>query len=77
MFYCCGSLDGMHRLSGLDASFLYLETSSQLLRVCGLVIVDPSTMPGGYSFHKLAAPEPWALADAMPEALAELLEAAG
>jgi WS/DGAT/MGAT family acyltransferase len=44
----------MHRLSGLDASFLYLETSSQLLHVCGLVIVDPSTMPGGYSFHKLA-----------------------
>src|SRR5919198_7178 len=37
----------MHRLSGLDASFLYLETSSQLLHVCGLVVVDPSTMPGG------------------------------
>jgi diacylglycerol O-acyltransferase len=45
----------MHRLSGLDASFLYLETSAQLLHVCGLVIVDPSTMPGGYSFHKLTA----------------------
>ena len=44
----------MHRLSGLDASFLYLETSSQLLHVCGLVVVDPSTMPGGYSFHNLA-----------------------
>jgi diacylglycerol O-acyltransferase len=45
----------MHRLSGLDASFLYLETSSQLLHVCGLVVVDPSTMPGGYTFHKLSA----------------------
>lgn len=44
----------MHRLGGLDASFLYLETSSQVLHVCGLVIVDPSTMPGGYSFHKVA-----------------------
>jgi WS/DGAT/MGAT family acyltransferase len=45
----------MHRLSGLDASFLYLETSSQLLHVCGLIVVDPSTMPGGYTFDKLAA----------------------
>ena len=44
----------MQRLSGLDASFLYLETSSQVLHVCGLVVVDPSTMPGGYSFHKVA-----------------------
>ncbi|MDT7726866.1 MAG: diacylglycerol O-acyltransferase / wax synthase [Actinomycetota bacterium] len=40
----------MQRLTGLDASFLYLETSSQLLHVCGLMTVDGSTMPGGYSF---------------------------
>lgn len=43
----------MERLSGLDASFLYLETSSQLLHVCGLIIVDGSTVDGGYSFDKL------------------------
>ncbi|MBK1788677.1 WS/DGAT/MGAT family O-acyltransferase [Prauserella cavernicola] len=43
----------MERLSGLDASFLYLETSSQLLHVCGLVTLDPSTVPGGYGFDRL------------------------
>ncbi|MET0998166.1 MAG: wax ester/triacylglycerol synthase family O-acyltransferase [Marmoricola sp.] len=40
----------MERLSGLDASFLYLETSSQLLHVCGVILLDPETVPGGYSF---------------------------
>ncbi|PXY33028.1 diacylglycerol O-acyltransferase [Prauserella coralliicola] len=45
----------MERLSGLDASFLYLETSSQPLHVCGLVTVDPSAVPGGYGFAQLRA----------------------
>jgi diacylglycerol O-acyltransferase len=40
----------MERLSGLDASFLYLESSAQLMHVCGIVLVDPSTVPGGYTF---------------------------
>jgi diacylglycerol O-acyltransferase / wax synthase len=43
----------MHRLSGLDASFLYFETSAQLNNVCGIIVLDPSTMPGGYSFDTL------------------------
>ena len=43
----------MERLSGLDASFLYLETSSQLLHVCGLIMLDPETIPDGYSFEGL------------------------
>jgi diacylglycerol O-acyltransferase / wax synthase len=43
----------MQRLSGLDASFLYFETSSQLLHVCGIIMLDTSTMPGGYSFDSL------------------------
>ena len=43
----------MERLSGLDASFLYLETSSQLLHVCGLILLDPETIPEGYSFGGL------------------------
>ena len=34
------------RLSGLDASFLYLETPEQLMHVCGLVLVDTDTIPG-------------------------------
>ncbi|CAM3169721.1 wax ester/triacylglycerol synthase family O-acyltransferase [Mycobacterium intermedium] len=43
----------MQRLSGLDASFLYLETSSQPMHVCSAIELDTSTMPGGYSFDKL------------------------
>jgi diacylglycerol O-acyltransferase len=42
----------MQRLSGLDASFLYLETSEQPLHVCALMTLDVSTTPGGYSFEK-------------------------
>ena len=40
----------MDRLSGLDASFLYLESGAQLMHVCGLIVVDPETIPGGYDF---------------------------
>jgi diacylglycerol O-acyltransferase / wax synthase len=43
----------MQRLSGLDASFLYLETSSQPLHVCSVLDLDTSTMPGGYTFDRL------------------------
>lgn len=43
----------MQRLSGLDATFLYLETPTQLLHVCGLVLLDPTTIPGGYDYRKL------------------------
>ncbi|OAK52491.1 WS/DGAT/MGAT family O-acyltransferase [Rhodococcoides kyotonense] len=32
----------MERLSGLDASFLYLETSTQPLNVCGIVQLEPA-----------------------------------
>jgi diacylglycerol O-acyltransferase len=45
----------MDRLSGLDASFLYLESPAQLMHVCGLVLVDPATIPEGYSFATLRA----------------------
>ena len=43
----------MDRLSGLDASFLYLETPAQMLHVCGIIVLDPSTMPHGYSFDSM------------------------
>ncbi|MEU3270754.1 wax ester/triacylglycerol synthase family O-acyltransferase [Saccharomonospora sp. NPDC006951] len=43
----------MRQLSGLDASFLYLETPAQLLHVCGLLTLDPATVPGGYDFGTL------------------------
>jgi len=42
----------MQRLSGLDASFLYLETPSQPLHVCSILELDTSTAPGGYSFER-------------------------
>jgi len=40
----------MERLSGLDASFLYLETPSHHMHVCMTMVLDPASMPGGYSF---------------------------
>ncbi|BBX62013.1 diacylglycerol O-acyltransferase [Mycobacterium saskatchewanense] len=43
----------MQRLSGLDASFLYLETPDQPMHVCSILDVDTSTMPGGYTFDRL------------------------
>ncbi|MEV7398135.1 wax ester/triacylglycerol synthase family O-acyltransferase [Aeromicrobium sp. NPDC092404] len=42
----------MDRLSGLDASFLYLESGAQLMHVCGVIVVDPATIPGGYDFRR-------------------------
>lgn len=45
----------MERLSGLDSTFLYLETPTQLLHVCGLIVLDVSTVPGGYSYPALKA----------------------
>ncbi len=43
----------MQRLSGLDASFLYLETQDQPMHVCSILELDTSTMPGGYTFDRL------------------------
>ncbi|MEV6274843.1 wax ester/triacylglycerol synthase family O-acyltransferase [Nocardia sp. NPDC051832] len=43
----------MERLTGLDASFLYLETGTQHLHVCALLILDPGT--DGYSFEEFKA----------------------
>ncbi len=43
----------MEQLTGLDATFLYLETSSLHMHVSMAAMFDPSTVPGGYSFDKL------------------------
>lgn len=43
----------MDRLSGLDASFLYLETPAQLMHVCAVMVLDPATMTSSYSFDAL------------------------
>jgi len=42
----------MQRLTGLDATFLYMETPSNHMHVASTVILDPSTAPNGYSFDK-------------------------
>lgn len=41
----------MQRLSGIDATFLYLETPSAHMHVAMTGIYDTSTMPDGYSFE--------------------------
>ncbi|HUY63531.1 MAG TPA: wax ester/triacylglycerol synthase family O-acyltransferase [Acidimicrobiales bacterium] len=43
----------MERLSGLDATFLYLETPNLHMHVSMAAVFDPSTVPGGYSFDKV------------------------
>ncbi len=43
----------MERLTGLDATFLYLETPTHHMHVPMAMVLDPSTMPGGYSFEDI------------------------
>jgi diacylglycerol O-acyltransferase / wax synthase len=41
------------RLTGLDASFLYMETPTLHMHVAMTAVFDPSTVPGGYSFRRV------------------------
>jgi WS/DGAT/MGAT family acyltransferase len=41
------------RLTGLDASFLYMETPTLHMHVSMAAVFDPSTVPDGYSFRKI------------------------
>lgn len=43
----------MKRLTGLDASFLYMETATSFMHVASLMVLDPSTAPNGFDFDKL------------------------
>lgn len=45
----------MRRLSGMDTAFLYLETPTAHMHVQAVMLLDPSTVPGGYSFEKIKA----------------------
>lgn len=45
----------MQRLSGMDTAFLYLETPTTHMHVQAVMLLDPSTVPGGYSFEKIKA----------------------
>jgi WS/DGAT/MGAT family acyltransferase len=42
----------MERLTGLDAGFLYMETPSLHMHTLKIAVVDPSSVPGGYTFEK-------------------------
>jgi diacylglycerol O-acyltransferase / wax synthase len=41
------------QLSGLDAFFLYIETPTMHTHVALTAVLDPSTMPGGFSFERI------------------------
>jgi WS/DGAT/MGAT family acyltransferase len=41
----------MERLTGIDASFLYFETPEHLMHVCGLLVLDTTTMRRPYRFE--------------------------
>jgi WS/DGAT/MGAT family acyltransferase len=43
----------MKRLSGMDASFLYMETPSALAHVVGTLVLDPTDAPDGFGYDKV------------------------
>ncbi|CAN5602728.1 wax ester/triacylglycerol synthase family O-acyltransferase [soil metagenome] len=43
----------MERLTGLDAAFLYLENPTNHMHVAMTMVIDPASVPGGYSFQNL------------------------
>ena len=43
----------MQRLSAADSAFVYFETKSMLLHNTAVLIFDPSSVPGGYSFERI------------------------
>ena len=72
----------MQRLSGLDASFLYLETSDQPMHVCSIMGLGTSTMSlnGDLDVGLISCPELlpdlWAMADEFAVGIEELLAVA-
>ncbi|HEV3225548.1 MAG TPA: wax ester/triacylglycerol synthase family O-acyltransferase [Acidimicrobiales bacterium] len=43
----------MQRLTGMDATFLYMETPSAYMHVAGLMVLDPSTVEGGFDMDSM------------------------
>jgi WS/DGAT/MGAT family acyltransferase len=43
----------MERLTGLDAAFLYLENPTNHMHVAMTMVLDPTTVPGGYHFDTI------------------------
>lgn len=42
----------MERLTGSDATFLYMENPVVHMHVTGVILLDPSTAPGGFTFER-------------------------
>ena len=42
----------MERLTGLDAGFVYMETPTLHMHTLKIGVLDPSTVPGGYTFER-------------------------
>src|SRR5881396_352330 len=66
---------GMERLSGLDASFLYIETPTQPMHVCSILELETPTVNDGYIFDHLQN-ELSLRIKAMPELRAKLADSA-
>jgi WS/DGAT/MGAT family acyltransferase len=45
----------LHRLSGLDAIFVYAETPSMPMHTMGTMILDTSAVPGGFGFSEIVS----------------------
>ncbi len=45
----------MQRLTGMDATFLYMETPTMPMHVTGVYVYDPSSRPGGYGYDQIKA----------------------
>ena len=42
----------MERMTGMDAGFLYMETPTIHMHTIKAAIIDPATVPGGYTFER-------------------------
>lgn len=47
--------EGLRRLSGEDAVFIYAETPSMPMHTVGTVILDPSEVPGGFGYPEIVS----------------------
>lgn len=45
----------MQRLTGMDATFLYMETPTMPMHVAGTYVFDPSSAPGDYGYEQIKA----------------------
>jgi len=43
----------MQRLTGLDATFLYMESPSSVMHVASIMVFDPADAPNGFGFEQL------------------------